>query len=139
MQTSQAAQNNLLQNLHDQEVSQLMKRLENQNKEDLNQLSKKHKDKNELARIKRELQQRLIDNAVCERSKLKTILEKRKCELEARHEEVKLKLEQEKIRELTKFQVDYQRKTSSVEQEYQANAIAFVNRIMMRIDNNSSC
>ncbi|KAI1295355.1 1-phosphatidylinositol 4,5-bisphosphate phosphodiesterase beta-3 [Halotydeus destructor] len=134
MQCSQAAQNVSLQSLHDQEVSNLMKRLEAQNKEDLSTLGKKHKDKNELARIKRELQQRLIEQAVSERSRLKIILEKRKIELEARHEEVRLKFEQEKRKEFDRFNHEYRERMDSIQEEYNSSAISFVTKMMSRIE-----
>ena len=97
MAASQAAQAQALQALHDQDVASLMKRLETKNKEDMAVLCKKHKDKNELARIKRELQQRLIDQAVSERQRFSSLLEKRRTELESRHEDARLKLQEDKV------------------------------------------
>lgn len=55
------------------EVSELMKRLETSTKDDMKLLIKKHKDKNELDRIKRELQQKMIGEAVAERQKVQTL------------------------------------------------------------------
>lgn len=52
------------------EVAELMKRLETSTKDDMKLLIKKHKDKNELDRIKRELQQKMIGEAVAERQKV---------------------------------------------------------------------
>lgn len=129
MQASQAAQNASLQSLHDQEVSTLMKRLEGQNKEDLTSLSKKHKDKNELARIKRELQQRLIDQAVTERQRFNVLLDKRKTELEARHEEVRLKLEGEKAKALEIKRRQQNDKLEKLQKEFDMNPVAFVVRL----------
>ncbi|GFX64229.1 phosphoinositide phospholipase C [Trichonephila clavipes] len=85
-----------LKSLHDREVAELMKRLEAQNKEEMKDLSKKHKDKNELARIKRESHQRLIDQAVAERQRFSSLLDKRKGELERQHLEIKKQLEEER-------------------------------------------
>lgn len=129
MQLSQSAQLQTLQSLHDQEVSSLMKRLDTQTKEDLASLSKKHKDKNELARIKRELQQRLIDQAVCERQRFSTLLEKRKAELESRHEEVRQKFEEEKVKELEKRKREYLEKCDKLMREFEANPSLFVANI----------
>lgn len=130
MQASQSAQNAALQSLHDQEVSTLMKRLETQNKEDLVNLGKKHKDKNELARIKRELQQRLIDQAVTERSRFKVLLDKRKVELEARHEVVKLELAKEREEEIERRRRDNQSKLNLLQEEYDINPSNFVLRYL---------
>ena len=52
------------------EAANLMKRLEASSKEEMKLLIKKHKDKNELDRIKRELQQKMIGEAVAERQKV---------------------------------------------------------------------
>lgn len=51
-----------------------MKRLETSTKDDMKLLIKKHKDKNELDRIKRELQQKMIGEAVTERQKVVPML-----------------------------------------------------------------
>lgn len=125
MQVSQSAQLASLQSMHDQEVSTLMKRLEAQNKEDLTSLGKKHKDKNELARIKRELQQRLIDQAVAERTRFTVLLNKRKEELEARHQEVRLKLEEEKEEEIDKRRHDLAGRLQALQSDFDDNPAAF--------------
>lgn len=44
------SQLNKLDELHDKEVLELKKKLDNQNREEMKALAKKHKDKNELAR-----------------------------------------------------------------------------------------
>lgn len=121
MMASQSAQMQSLQALHDQDVSTLMKRLETQNKEDMAILGKKHKDKNELARIKRELQQRLIDQAVCERQRFSSLLEKRKSELESRHEEARLKLQEDKILHLSVKRREIEEKMQRIEREFAAS------------------
>lgn len=121
MLASQATQAQALQSLHDQEVCSLMKRLETQNKEDMAILGKKHKDKNELARIKRELQQRLIDQAVCERQRFSSLLEKRKSELESRHEDARLKLQEDKILHLSVKRREIEEKVQRIEREFSSS------------------
>lgn len=98
MDESQRSQEQFLYSLHDKEVQNLMKRLELQNKEELVSLSKTHKDKNELARIKRELQQKLIDQAVVDRQRFRSLLDKRSLELKGKHSEMQRKLDEEKAR-----------------------------------------
>ena len=117
MSISQNSQWSYLQSLHDQEVASLMKRLESQNKEDLNTLGKKHKDKNELARIKRELQQRLIDTAVAERQRFSCLLEKRQSELQYKFEEEKVKLLQEKEKTSAIKRREYEAKLKRIPEE----------------------
>ncbi len=125
MHLSQSAQIQYLQGLHDQEVSSLMKRLESQTKDEFTNLSKKHKDKNELARIKRELQQKLIEQAVSERQRFSSLLEKRRTELEARHEEVKKKFEEEKILILERRRKEYEEKCQTLIMQFESNPTMF--------------
>ncbi|XP_071037657.1 1-phosphatidylinositol 4,5-bisphosphate phosphodiesterase classes I and II isoform X2 [Parasteatoda tepidariorum] len=109
---SQTAQMDHLKSLHDREVAELMKRLEVQNKEEMKELSKKHKDKNELARIKRESHQKLIEQAVAERQRFSSLLDKRKNELERQHIEIRKQLEDEKNSAHERLQQDFQDKVS---------------------------
>lgn len=114
MQASQAAQMQQLQDLHDREVSELMKRLEAQTKEEMRSLNKKHKDKNELDRIKRELHQKMIGEAVSERQRISSLLEKKKLELERQHDEVRKSLDEEKGQATLKQQQEYEHKCSQL-------------------------
>lgn len=91
---SQSEQLDRLQSLHDNEVQTLMGRLNCQSKESIANFASAHKDKNEFARVKRELQQRLIDLAVSERQRFELLLEKRRNELIAKHEQIKNDLNQ---------------------------------------------
>lgn len=89
MVNSQNEQLDRLQSLHDNEVQMLMGRLNNQSKESIANYASAHKDKNEFARVKRELQQRLIDSAVSERQRFESLLERRRSELIVKQEQVK--------------------------------------------------
>ena len=55
---------------HHFQVGDLKKKLDAQNREEMKMLAKKHKDKAELNRIKREAQQKHIQMAVQERQKV---------------------------------------------------------------------
>ncbi|XP_075554338.1 phospholipase C at 21C isoform X2 [Dermacentor variabilis] len=125
MQASQAAQMQILQSLHDREVSELMKRLEAQTKEEMRNLNKKHKDKNELDRIKRELQQKMIGEAVSERQRIKSLLDKKKAELERQHEEVRKSMEEEKSQAAQKCHQEYERKCSELDSSLSENPTMF--------------
>lgn len=129
MHSSQSAQLQHLQTLHDQEVNSLMKRLEAQTKEELTNLSKKHKDKNELARIKRELQQKLIEQAVSERQRFYCLLEKRKTELEGRHEEVRKKFDEERHLILDRKKTEYEDKCQNLIRQYESNPSLFISSL----------
>lgn len=125
MQASQAAQMQILQSLHDREVSELMKRLEAQTKEEMRNLNKKHKDKNELDRIKRELQQKMIGEAVSERQRIKSLLDRKKAELERQHEEVRKSMEEEKSQAAQKYNQEYERKCSELDSSLSENPTMF--------------
>lgn len=118
MEESQNQQKQYLNSLHDKEVQSLMKRLDGQNKEELTVLSKSHKDKNELARIKRELQQKLIDQAVQERQRLQLLLDKRKIELLEKHKKQERKLQEEKKHLLDEKQQECEQKSEHMKQKF---------------------
>lgn len=118
MEDSQNSQKQYLTSLHDKEVAALMKRLDLQNKEELTVLSKCHKDKNELARIKRELQQKLIDQAVQERQRLQILLDKRKIELVEKHKKQERKLQEEKKRMLEEKQQECNQKSEHMQAQF---------------------
>ncbi|KFM68445.1 1-phosphatidylinositol-4,5-bisphosphate phosphodiesterase classes I and II, partial [Stegodyphus mimosarum] len=124
MASSQAAQMDHLKSLHDREVAELMKRLEIQNKEEMKDLSKKHKDKNELARIKRESHQRLIDQAVAERQRFSSLLDKRKSELESQHMEIRKQFEEERSLARERLQQEFQAKISKLLLESEERSVS---------------
>jgi len=126
MRASQNAQLLFLEGLHEQDVSSLQKKIEAQTKEDLMSLSKMYKDKNELSRIKREAQQKVIDQAVIERQRLASLLKKRKAELESKHEEIRLKFEEEKQKEMGDSNKEYEAKIEKLNKDFEANPSSFV-------------
>lgn len=123
---SQNAQFATLKTLHDKEVAVLMKRLENQNKEELVAVAKKFKDKNELARIKRELQQRLIDQAVNERQRFKTLHAKLETDLKLKHEEVKRAVDEEKRMMVVRRRKSFEEKCEQMRQTYKIDVGLFL-------------
>lgn len=138
MQESQKAKEQNLQSLHDREVDLLMKRLESQKKEEVLSLSKTHKDKNELSRIKRELEQKLIDQAVYGRQRLQTVLEKRKAELADSQSVVKLKLEEEKKTMVDTKNQEISKKCQRIKQHYSSDSTYFVQMYLLTGANGSS-
>lgn len=104
---SQNEQLERLQSLHDSEVQMLMGRLNCQSKESIANFASAHKDKNEFARVKRELQQRLIDLAVSERQRFELLLERRRTELIAKQEQIKNDLSQFKETHYQERQAEY--------------------------------
>ncbi|XP_074595176.1 1-phosphatidylinositol 4,5-bisphosphate phosphodiesterase classes I and II-like isoform X2 [Brevipalpus obovatus] len=126
MQSSQSAQLQYLQGLHDKEVAGLKKKEEAQIKGDLENLNKRYKDKNEFSRIKRELQVRLVDQAVKERQRLGNLLEQRKSELQARHDEIRKELEKDHSNNREKLRKEYTDRCEKLSSEFQANSSMFM-------------
>lgn len=62
----------------------------------MKQLSKIHKDKAEFDRMKREVGKSIVERGVNECSKLSSLYERKKKDLEKQHEDVRQKLEDEK-------------------------------------------
>lgn len=124
MQLSQAAQFEQLQTLHDKVVNDLKKRMETQTKDQMLNLSRRHKDKNELARMKRELHQKLIEQGVAERQRLTDLLEKSQIELEKQHEEIRKLFEEEKIKAYEKLQEDFEERCSELAKEYEKSPVS---------------
>ncbi|XP_028966613.1 1-phosphatidylinositol 4,5-bisphosphate phosphodiesterase classes I and II [Galendromus occidentalis] len=121
MLASQAQQLQQLQELHDKEAANLMKRLESSSKEEMKLLIKKHKDKNELDRIKRELQNKMIGEAVAERQKMGCVLEKKRKELEKQHEDVRRRFEEEKSDAAIQHQKQYNDKCAAIDSKLAKN------------------
>jgi len=93
---SQDLQLKKLDEIHEKEVADLKKKLDAQNREEMKLLAKKHKDKSELARVKREAQTKHISLAVQERQKLRDILDRRKDEVREAHKVLQKQLGDER-------------------------------------------
>lgn len=62
------------------------------------QLSKEHRDKAELDRMKREVDKISIEKGVNECTRLTQIYDKKRLELERQHEDVRQRLDEEKLK-----------------------------------------
>lgn len=89
MRTSQANQFKSLKTQLDRETSDLMRRLQADRREEVKALAKKHRDRDELVRVKREVASAVVDRGVTERERLGQTFELRKDELTRQHEAVK--------------------------------------------------
>ncbi|OTF70823.1 hypothetical protein BLA29_013990, partial [Euroglyphus maynei] len=67
---------------------------------------------------KRELQQKLIDQAVQERQRLQTLLEKRKIELIEKHKKQERKIHEEKKRLLDEKQQECREKSEQMQTQF---------------------
>lgn len=91
--------------IFEMEVEEHKRKMEEHSKKEMKTLSKMYKDKNELARIKREAQTKHIDEVVQERAKHKDLLFKKKEELK---------------RELSLIQQEFEKEREMVPKEYRA-------------------
>uniref|UniRef100_T1J5Z0 1-phosphatidylinositol 4,5-bisphosphate phosphodiesterase n=1 Tax=Strigamia maritima TaxID=126957 RepID=T1J5Z0_STRMM len=133
MLASQASQMKELQVLQENEKTELMKRLDTVRADEIKTLKKFPRDKNELARMRREIRQRHIDQAVNEISKLNEIFKKKQKDLEAQHELIRLKLEEEKTKAFDKLQRDYESQCDQVAEEctISKNVLYDIQRILI--------
>ncbi|XP_061173851.1 1-phosphatidylinositol 4,5-bisphosphate phosphodiesterase beta-1-like isoform X2 [Saccostrea echinata] len=91
--------------VYEMEVEEHRRKMEEHSKKEMKALSKMYKDKNELARIKREAQNKHIDEVVQERAKHKDLLDKKREELK---------------QELGSIQQEFDREREMVPKEYRS-------------------
>lgn len=80
----------------EKETSHVMRKLQNSRKNEVKQLALVHKDKEELDRMKREVDSNLVEKGVAERVRLTDNYKRRHDELQRQHECVKSTLNDQK-------------------------------------------
>ncbi|KAF5302269.1 hypothetical protein FQA39_LY10308 [Lamprigera yunnana] len=98
MRTSQANQIKSLKVQLERETTDLMRRLQADRREEVKALAKKHRDRDELVRVKREVASAVVDRGVTERERLGQTFETRKEELIRQHEAVRSALTEHKTK-----------------------------------------
>lgn len=117
MKSSQSNQLKTLKNMLDRETADVMRKLQSKRHEEVKNLAKNHKDKAELDRMKREVAKSTVEKGVNECTRLTTIYERKKSELERQHEEVRQKLEDEKTKVKGALLTEYNDRCSEYENE----------------------
>ncbi|XP_043470504.1 1-phosphatidylinositol 4,5-bisphosphate phosphodiesterase classes I and II isoform X1 [Leptopilina heterotoma] len=117
MKSSQTNQLKTLKNMLDRETADVMRKLQSKRHEEVKNLAKNHKDKAELDRMKREVAKSTVEKGVNECTRLTTIFERKKSELERQHEEVRQKLEEEKTKVKGALLTEYNDRCSEYENE----------------------
>ncbi|XP_011300453.1 1-phosphatidylinositol 4,5-bisphosphate phosphodiesterase classes I and II isoform X1 [Fopius arisanus] len=107
MKTSQTNQLKTLRVLLERETNNAMRKLQDIRHGEVKQLAKVHKDKAELDRMKREVAKTTVEKGVNECTRLTEIYEKRRCELERQHEEVRQRLDEERNKVRQQLCADY--------------------------------
>jgi phosphatidylinositol phospholipase C, beta len=97
---SQDRQVQHLKKLMEKETSEVMRQLQHSRKTEVKQLALVHKDKDELERMKREVDSTLVEKGVAERVRLTASYERRRDILQKQHEAVRTTLndQKEKVR-----------------------------------------
>uniref|UniRef100_A0A182PPS9 1-phosphatidylinositol 4,5-bisphosphate phosphodiesterase n=1 Tax=Anopheles epiroticus TaxID=199890 RepID=A0A182PPS9_9DIPT len=98
---SQEGQMKQLKTQMERETSEVMRQLQLSRKSEVKQLAMVHKDKDELERMKREVDSTLVEKGVAERLRLTTTYERKCDELQRQHDAVKQGLEEHKQKVLS--------------------------------------
>lgn len=93
---SQDRQMQQLKKLMEKETGEVMRQLQHSRKSEVKQLALVHKDKDELERMKREVDSTLVEKGVAERVRLTANYEKRRDELQKQHDAVRITLVEQK-------------------------------------------
>lgn len=93
---SQDRQMQQLKKLMEKETSEVMRQLQHSRKSEVKQLALVHKDKDELERMKREVDSTLVEKGVAERVRLTASYERRSVDLQKQHELVRVTLNDQK-------------------------------------------
>lgn len=114
-----------LEEIHDRDVVDLKKAMDPQIREHMKTLAKKHKDKQELSRIKREAQTKHVGLVVTERQRLRDLLSRRKGDLEGRLEEIRKQVERDRNETLNKYEDDFEEKCRKLQRVFDTEVNAF--------------
>ncbi|XP_019647574.1 PREDICTED: 1-phosphatidylinositol 4,5-bisphosphate phosphodiesterase beta-1-like [Branchiostoma belcheri] len=102
------------------EVKDLKQRLDQQRKEEERALAKRCKDRNELARLKRETQQKHIQVAVQHRQQLDEIHSNRTEELKKNHKEIEEAISKEEEKANAEIMTEYEKKSKDLPETWRA-------------------
>ncbi|XP_052868298.1 1-phosphatidylinositol 4,5-bisphosphate phosphodiesterase classes I and II isoform X2 [Anopheles cruzii] len=95
---SQESQLKQLKTQLERETTEVMRQLQLSRKTEVKQLAMVHKDKDELERMKREVDSTLVEKGVTERVRLTATYERKRDELQRQHDTVKQGLEDHKLK-----------------------------------------
>ncbi|XP_025835064.1 1-phosphatidylinositol 4,5-bisphosphate phosphodiesterase classes I and II-like [Agrilus planipennis] len=122
MKTSQSEQLKALKNQMERETSELMKKLQADRREEVKSLAKKHRDRDEFIRMKREVAIAVVDRGVIERERLEQTYDQRKNELDKQHETVRQALIEYKVKAKLALSQEYENRLAKLETETPSEA-----------------
>ncbi|XP_026463393.1 1-phosphatidylinositol 4,5-bisphosphate phosphodiesterase classes I and II-like [Ctenocephalides felis] len=112
---SQANQMKALRALLDRETAELGQILETTRRKEVKDLAKKHRDRDELIRMKREVATAIVERGVAERVRLAQDYERRIDVLQREHNLVKKNLEEHRLKAKNDLELEYSSRISSAE------------------------
>ncbi|XP_022903409.1 1-phosphatidylinositol 4,5-bisphosphate phosphodiesterase classes I and II [Onthophagus taurus] len=114
---SQANQTKQLKARYDRDTFETMRRLQLKRREEVKALEKKHKDRDELDRIKREVNREVVEKGVMEREKLCKAFQDNLTELERQHETVRNAFAEHKAKAKSMLEKEFEARSSKVDGE----------------------
>ncbi|GJQ77553.1 putative PLC-beta C terminal [Trypoxylus dichotomus] len=117
MQTSQGNQIKALKAQFDMEIMELMRRLQADRRDQVKALAKKHRDRDELVRVKREVASNVVDRGVLEREKLNQAFQHRIGDLEKQHEAVRNALADQRAKAKMALSKEFETRLARVDAE----------------------
>lgn len=98
-----------LKALQDRDTAEMMRKLEATRRKEMKELAKKHKDREEMDRMKRELASNAVERGVSERVRLEEMYELKRKELEEKYQTVRssIDIEKKKVSVCFTFSTDY--------------------------------
>nr|CAI5853820.1 unnamed protein product [Callosobruchus analis] len=115
-----ASQNNQLKTLKDQfekDTSELMKKLQADHREEVKALAKKHRNREQFTRVKREAVTAVVGRGVSEREKLGQMFENKREELQRQHELVKELLVEQREKAKAALDKEFEMRLARVDAE----------------------
>ncbi|XP_049826197.1 1-phosphatidylinositol 4,5-bisphosphate phosphodiesterase classes I and II-like isoform X2 [Aethina tumida] len=117
MKTSQCNQIKALKDQFEKETTDLMRRLQADHREEVKQLAKKHRNREQFTRVKREAVTAVVGRGVSEREKLDQLFENRRDELLKQHEMVKEALSEHRAKAKSALCKEFETRLARVDGE----------------------
>lgn len=115
MKQSQSNQVKALKEQFEKETSELMRKLQADHREEVKLLAKKHRNREQFTRVKREAVTAVVDRGVSEREKLGQLFETKKEELQNRHETVREQFQEHREKAKAALQKEFETRLARVD------------------------
>ncbi|XP_034256942.1 1-phosphatidylinositol 4,5-bisphosphate phosphodiesterase classes I and II isoform X2 [Thrips palmi] len=119
VESSQANQMKTIKALQDRDTAEMMRRLEATRRKEMKELAKKHKDREEMDKMRRELASNAVERGVSERVRLDEIYEHKKKDLEEKYQSVRTSLDAEKKKVEDALQREFDERLTNIKREVQ--------------------